>query len=380
MAKAIRDFAELKDFNEELTPKLSIATLCVSLRNIVLEFEAADDKIREILVSGGTDGPEIKIAIQTERDNRKAKLTVLLNEVYQARNLGQEKKMPEWKKASDVFKNITQGFKAKSEPKVEQMEKSIVELTSSIDTAKSELKHWSEETGKNLIRIKVLEDEKRSLVAKNTDEENVTSSMNIRESEKFMDSGFKLDAKTPCFKSGAGEDVETWLDKIETALVMANVHPSFWLAKVTNYVEGTAYEMLTAARKAHKPWSSFKTSLIATFRPIFKDFDLRNRINHLKDKGNFMEYLYEFRLLSNQVKPSDMSEKDRYMCFVQGLQPRTRAEIFMRNISDLEGAIEKATIIENARTMEKDEKSKVNIHDINILSLTSGGLRGKGEK
>ena len=93
-----------------------------------------------------------------------------------------------------------------------------------------------------------------------------------------------------------------------------------------------------------------------------------------------MEYLYEFRLLSNQVKPSDMSEKDRYMCFVQGLLPRTRAEIFMRNISDLEGAIEKATIIENARTMEKDEKSKVNIHDINILSLTSGGLRGKGEK
>lgn len=68
------------------------------------------------------------------------------------------------------------------------------------------------------------------------------------------------------------------------------------------------------------------------------------------------------------------------MCFVQGLLPRTRAEIFLRNISDLEGAIEKATIIENARTMEKDEKSKVNIHDINILSLTSGGLRGKGEK
>ena len=125
MAQAIRDFAELKDFNEELTPKLSIATLCVSLRKIILEFEAADEKIREILVSEETNGPEIKIAIQTERDNRKAKLTVLLNEVYQARNLGQEKKMPEWKKASDVFKNITQGFKAKSEPKVEQMEKTI---------------------------------------------------------------------------------------------------------------------------------------------------------------------------------------------------------------------------------------------------------------
>lgn len=46
MALAIRDFAELKDFNEEVTPKLSIATLCVSLRKIILEFEAADEKMR----------------------------------------------------------------------------------------------------------------------------------------------------------------------------------------------------------------------------------------------------------------------------------------------------------------------------------------------
>ena len=63
MAQAISDFAELKDFNEELTPKLSIATLCVSLRNIVLEFEAADEKIRTILVSGETNNPEIIIVI-----------------------------------------------------------------------------------------------------------------------------------------------------------------------------------------------------------------------------------------------------------------------------------------------------------------------------
>jgi hypothetical protein len=198
---------------------LSIATLCVSLRNIVLEFEAADEKIRTILVSGETNGPEIIIVIQTERDNRKEKLTELLNEVYQARNVGQEKKMPEWKKASDVFKNITQGFKAKSEPKIEQMEKTIVELTSSLDISKSELKHWSEETCKNLIRIKVLEDENRSLLAKTNREKNATTnSINIREKEIFLDTGFKLDAKTPCFKSGSGEDVETWLDKIETAL------------------------------------------------------------------------------------------------------------------------------------------------------------------
>ena len=56
MAQAIRDFAELKDFNEELTPKLSIATLCVSLRNIVLEFEAADEKIKEEKLIEYTDG------------------------------------------------------------------------------------------------------------------------------------------------------------------------------------------------------------------------------------------------------------------------------------------------------------------------------------
>ncbi len=50
-----------------------------------------------------------------------------------------------------MFKNITQGFKAKSEPKIEQMEKTIVELTPSLDIANSEFKHWSEETGNKFI-------------------------------------------------------------------------------------------------------------------------------------------------------------------------------------------------------------------------------------
>ncbi len=60
----------------------------------------------------------------------------------------------------------------------------------------------------------------------NREKNSTTNSIKIRKNEKFMDTGFKLDAKTPCFKSGLGEDVETWLDKIETALEMANVHPA----------------------------------------------------------------------------------------------------------------------------------------------------------
>ena len=59
------------------------------------EIEAVYEKIEEILVSRETDSPEIKIAIQTQRDDRKAKLTELLNEVFKIRNLRQVKKMPE---------------------------------------------------------------------------------------------------------------------------------------------------------------------------------------------------------------------------------------------------------------------------------------------
>ena len=67
------------------------------------------------------------------------------------------------------------------------------------------------------MRIKLLEDEKKSLftfsrafsslLPKTKSEEKATSSMNTREeNEKILDSGFKLDAKTPCFKSGSGKD------------------------------------------------------------------------------------------------------------------------------------------------------------------------------
>ena len=121
----------------------------------------------------------------------------------------------------------------------------------------------------------------------------------IPESTKMT--SYKIDGKTPIFKSKTEENVENWIYKVETALEFAQVPRNVWLVAVSNYVEGTALEMLKQAREENKSWDMYKKSLLDTFRPLQKDFDLRTKINHLKDRDSFEKYLHEFRSLSNKV-------------------------------------------------------------------------------
>ena len=128
-----------------------------------------------------------------------------------------------------------------------------------------------------------------------------------------------MDSKTPTFRSKTEEDVEIWLDKIETALVVTRTPKQLWIHQITNYVEGTAYEMVRAASKANHTWDTLRAKLVATFKASYKDFRLRARFRAIKDTGNFEKYLHDFRFLSNQISPDDLTEKDRLDVFIQGL-------------------------------------------------------------
>ena len=90
-----------------------------------------------------------------------------------------------------------------------------------------------------------------------------------------------------------------------------------------------------------------ESKLVATFKASYKDFRLRARFRAIKDTGNFEKYLHDFRFLSNQISPDDLTEKDRLDVFIQGLRPRTQGEMFMRNVKNLEEAILLATTLEN---------------------------------
>ena len=112
---------------------------------------------------------------------------------------------------------------------------------------------------------------------------------------------FKLDAKTPVFHSRLDEDIESWIIRIEASLTLSNVPLALWITAGYNYVEGIALQMVIAAKKDNKSWNDFKDILVKTFRPIYKDYDIRARLLKLKDVDNFDKYLHDFRTLTNQI-------------------------------------------------------------------------------
>ena len=119
---------------------------------------------------------------------------------------------------------------------------------------------------------------------------------------------------------------------METALEIANVPVNMYLVAISNYVEGTAFEMVMTARKEKRSWMYLRAQLIKTFRSTFKDFNLRSKILGLKDGGDFEKYLHDFRSLSNQIPTIAMTEADKLTCFMQGLRPKTRIELFIKKV------------------------------------------------
>ena len=73
---------------------------------------------------------------------------------------------------------------------------------------------------------------------------------------------YKIDVKTPTFKSRTDENVDTWLFKVETAFEFAAIPKNKWLVAVSNYVEGTALEMVIQGRKDNISWDNFKQKML----------------------------------------------------------------------------------------------------------------------
>ena len=65
------------------------------------------------------------------------------------------------------------------------------------------------------------------------------------------------------------------------------------------------------------------------------------------------------------MKVNEMSDKDKFTCFMQGLKPKTRVELVIKGVTNLEEAIIMATSIEHARFSGKKEYSSVNYANTN---------------
>jgi hypothetical protein len=119
---------------------------------------------------------------------------------------------------------------------------------------------------------------------------------------------------------------------------------ALWITACYNYVEGIALQMVIAAKKDNKSLNDFKDILVKTFRPIYKDYDIRARLLKLKDVDNIDKYLHDFRTLTNQIPLDKLKVEDRFTLFMTGLRPKTRNELLQKKVKSLDEAIDQQNL------------------------------------
>ena len=373
-------FKEYKQFMDKSVTKQALASVCVYAEQVLGIWDNYEAKIRTIRNSKSyTSLTAVQTDLVKENEELMKTLAPLMEALISKRNSrtdffgNQLKPLEKWTKTSDIFNNIVEDLKdeqtneAMEAQMVNKLEEAVEKWKSGYEECKTELNECKREL--EWLREKSANQERTLKNAQQNDDVKVENdtykSVLVRpipESTKMT--SYKIDGKTPIFKSKTEENVENWIYKVETALEFAQVPRNVWLVAVSNYVEGTALEMLKQAREENKSWDMFKKSLLDTFRPLQKDFDLRAKINHLKDRDSFEKYLHEFRSLSNQIPKDKMSDADRLNCFLQGLRAKTRAELFLKDIKELDEAIKVATILESVRKQAGDMKPKLEVNSV----------------
>ena len=74
MSRQLREFKSFKDFNENSTPKQSLASLCVSVRKILMAYQASDDDIQRDILDSNADGDMAKLSLQRRQGERKKRV------------------------------------------------------------------------------------------------------------------------------------------------------------------------------------------------------------------------------------------------------------------------------------------------------------------
>ena len=358
MSRQIKTFEKFSDFVDKSVKKQSLASLLVSLHSVLRIYQEGEADMKKIFINENLfldqakqpDHQKRVSELAKIRNARKQKLLAAFKLVRDARNknFSEDEWLPEFTHPLDLFNNISDAIPAGDPDDTEALGSNIEDLNSQINHYRAEYDTKVEQldaVNNDLTRCKRLLDEAneklRSAVPSGgqaTVRTNFTSSPSLPEHK----GNFKLDAKTPVFHSRLDEDIESWIIRIEASLTLANVPVGLWITACYNYVEGIALQMVIAAKKDNKTWNDFKEMLVKTFRPIFKDYDIRARLLKLKDMDSFDKYLHDFRSLTNQIPLDKLSIEDRLTLFMSGLRPKTRNELLQKKVKTLDEAIDLA--------------------------------------
>ena len=400
------DFITYAQFNSKNTPKTKLASLCVSLRACLDILQEESTKIKNILSANNQtyETAEARLnAINDVRKDRYQKILLVVKPVWESRNQKFNTKLPDFVRTLDLFKNVTDSEVEVDVPsdsaldaltndmmrtqvtnlndmvndygdRLREKDALLIDAQNEVEVLAKKLKMAEQKIRDQMFQMvhpmiglqgdflpRANRDQSNSTLQQHHVEVNNDVSINKVSDISSYKGSYKLDSKTPSFRSRLEDDIDKWLIKIEASLTFARVEKPLWITACFNYLEGIAFELSVAAVNAGHSWDRFKEDLIKTFRPVNKDFDLRAKLLKLKESENFDKYLHDFRTLVNQIPDSKLSKLDKFTAFVSGLRHKTRVEIFQRKITTLDEAIEFACQLNSAGSIDKSSNTQVNL-------------------
>ena len=153
--------------------------------------------------------------------------------------------------------------------------------------------------------------------------------------------------------------ISDWLFIVENNMDLLGIPDNKRMITVSPFLRGTAFEMLKRYVNAgNLSWKEFRDDLKLTFTPVDEEQEIRTKLINLRHTDSFDSYSREFQYLSYQL--SDMSEKDRLACFLNGLKGKTYTELKLKDIKSLNEAIRLASILEMGRESRRENRMTVN--------------------
>ncbi|KAF1329279.1 Retrovirus polyprotein, partial [Globisporangium splendens] len=189
---------------------------------------------------------------------------------------------------------------------------------------------------------------------------------NYRFEQLLSSQGDKKKKDPPVYEGKFGEDLELWIFATEEyysskkQLMLEN--SSHFVTMISSNLGKTvlnwyrSFSLQCEAENVHKTWELFKVRLRARFRPKDFEYNLRERLFHLKQSGSIHEYVSRFQDLMSQSE-LEISDMEQRFYFQNGLRPETVGKIKEESPMLLKDVIEIASNFEFAHFVGKPPKS-----------------------
>lgn len=113
---------------------------------------------------------------------------------------------------------------------------------------------------------------------------------------------------------------------------------------------------IEAGRITIDTWEQMKEAMKKQFFPQNVEYDARRKLRELKHTGAIREYVKSFSACLLQI--TDMSEKDKFFTFMEGLKPWARNELNRQRVQDLAQAVQVAEGLVDFQTEPRKDKEK----------------------